>query len=208
MKISHSIWLPALGVLALIAAPLANAQCGGLSKALAKHTAFESMRGPSGAHLLRAALTEDEASAAQSVVGMWHVKFIAEGNSGIPDGAEIDAGFAQWHSDGTEIMNSGGRAPSTTSFCLGVWAKVGTNKYELNHYAISWDPTPTTADPTGTILGPARIKETLTLGSGGNELTGSFTITQYDESLNVLANVVGKIVATRVTVNTTPSPVF
>jgi hypothetical protein len=29
----------------------------------------------------------------------------------------IDAGFAQWHSDGTEIMNS--HAPATSNFCLG-----------------------------------------------------------------------------------------
>lgn len=205
-KLSHSIWLPALGALALMAAPLANAQCGGLSKALVKHTAFESTAGQ--AHLLRAVLTDEEAAAEPSIVGMWHIKFIAEGNQAIPDGTEIDAGFSQWHSDGTELMNSGGRAPSTSSFCLGVWAKTGSRTYQLNHYAISWNPTPSAADPTGTILGPARIKETVTLNSAGTEFAGSFTIIQYDESLNVLANVVGKIVGTRVTVNTTPSPVF
>jgi len=65
-----------------------------------------------------------------SIVGFWHVKFVSDGIStgipgGVPKGAEVDAGYSQWHSDGTEIMNSGGRAPNTGDFCLGVWAKVG-----------------------------------------------------------------------------------
>ena len=40
------------------------------------------------------------------IVGFWKVKFVAEGNAGIPDGAVLDNGFQQWHSDGTEITNS------------------------------------------------------------------------------------------------------
>ena len=44
------------------------------------------------------------------IVGMWQVRFTAEGNTGSgapPDGTPIDNAFVQWHSDGTEIMNSG-----------------------------------------------------------------------------------------------------
>src|SRR4029079_14570806 len=45
-----------------------------------------------------------------TVVGMWHVTFTSDGNNVapffIPDGAPLDDGYAQWHSDGTEIMNS------------------------------------------------------------------------------------------------------
>src|SRR5947208_13320831 len=41
-----------------------------------------------------------------SIVGFWHVKFVSEGTTGIPDGTIIDMGFSQWHSDGTEILNS------------------------------------------------------------------------------------------------------
>src|SRR6266446_4003238 len=60
------------------------------------------------------------------IVGFWKVKFLSEGNSGIglPDGAVIDNAFVQWHSDGTEIMNSS-RPPATSNFCLGVWEKSG-----------------------------------------------------------------------------------
>jgi hypothetical protein len=52
------------------------------------------------------------------IKGFWKVKFLSEGNAGIPDGTVLDNGFAQWHSDGTEVMNSS-RAPVTQSFCMG-----------------------------------------------------------------------------------------
>jgi hypothetical protein len=47
-------------------------------------------------------------------IGMWNIQFISQGNGShspsIPDGALIDFGYAQWHTDGTEIMNSGASA--------------------------------------------------------------------------------------------------
>ena len=58
-----------------------------------------------------------------SIVGFWKVTFTAKGNTeGPPDGTPIDSGFVQWHSDGTEIMNSG-RPPQNGNICLGVWEK-------------------------------------------------------------------------------------
>jgi hypothetical protein len=53
-------------------------------------------------------------------VGFWKVTFTAEGNTeGPPDDTPIDSGYVQWHSDGTEIMNSG-RPPQNGNICLGV----------------------------------------------------------------------------------------
>ena len=46
-----------------------------------------------------------------SMVGTWKEHWISEGSDGIPDGTEVDACYAQWHSDGTEINVSGLRAP-------------------------------------------------------------------------------------------------
>ena len=76
-----------------------------------------------------------------SIVGFWHVVFTSEGttNPPIPDGAVVDNGFAQWHSDQTEIMNSS-RPPATGNFCLGVWEKTGRSTYVLNHFALSFNP--------------------------------------------------------------------
>jgi hypothetical protein len=82
-------------------------------------------------------------------VGFWKIKFVSEGSSGIPDGTVIDNGLAQWHSDGTEIMNSS-RPPATGNFCLGVWQKSGPSSYKLNHFALAYDV-------SGNFIGPRRF---------------------------------------------------
>lgn len=135
------------------------------------------------------------ASPHAAIVGLWKVAFRAKGNKDIPDGAPIDDGYATWHADGTELMNSG-RPPMTGSFCMGVWKEVGPSKFRLNHIALSWDP-------TGTVfVGPTSIHESVTVGQHGNRYWGSFTITQYStDGTTVLATVKGTIDATRVTVN-------
>jgi hypothetical protein len=98
------------------------------------------------------------------IVGFWKVTFTAEGNGkeGPPDNTPIDSGFAQWHSDGTEIMNSG-RPPQNGDFCLGVWEKTGRPRYKLNHFALGniIDPAnPTAIGPPG---GPTQIVEDIIL---------------------------------------------
>src|ERR1700690_1501459 len=78
-----------------------------------------------------------------SMVGMWHVAFIAKGNVGPglpPDGAPVDNSLSHWHPDGTEEQVSS-RAPQTGDLCMGVWEKVGERHYKLNHFGISFDPT-------------------------------------------------------------------
>src|SRR5271155_4138116 len=74
------------------------------------------------------ALLTQAADTVEPIVGMWHVTFTAEGNSGgPPDGTPIDNALIILHSDGTEIMTSM-RPPQDGDICLGVWEKVGPNK--------------------------------------------------------------------------------
>src|SRR5215468_8347665 len=137
-----------------------------------------------------------------SIVGFWHVVFISEGTKmpPIPDDTVVDAGFSQWPSDYTEILNSS-RPPATANFCLGVWAKTGVNTYSLNHFALSFNP-------DGSFLGPANIRETVSLSADGNSYSGTFSIDQYDTHLTLLAHIIGNIKATRVTINTKPTDIF
>jgi hypothetical protein len=207
MNTSYKQFLPALGAFALTLslAPVVGAECGGLSQPFAKHVNWSTQSAQP--RLLRAAYTstdaqEDDAAPAVSIVGFWHVKFIAEGDKGIPDGTEIDAGYSQWHSDGTEIMNSGGRAPDTSSFCLGVWEKVGARTYKLNHFAVGWDTV------KNELIGPGNVKEEVTLGPSGEHFAGTFTIDQFDESGNLLVHIAGKVTGDRIGVNTPPSSIF
>lgn len=137
-------------------------------------------------------------------IGMWNVQFISQGNTlhnpPIPDGAIIDFGYAQWHSDGTEIMNSGTHAPATQNFCLGVWLRTGLFTYEVNHFALSYDAT------TGALAAKVNIREQITLDPTGNQFSGTFTITVYDASSGQQVDqLAGIITATRVTLDqTTP----
>ena len=143
-----------------------------------------------------------------SIVGMWHVTFASDGNDAapffIPDGATLDDGYAQWHADGTEIMNSS-RDPATSSFCLGVWRRDGGRRYKLNHLALSWDNTGALCAPqpgaTSCMVGPTNIREAITVDSGGSTYSGSVTIEQYDTSGHVLVRLRGLVSAQRITPN-------
>lgn len=124
------------------------------------------------------------------IVGMWHIQFIVD--DGSPGGLVIDDGFATWHEDGTELMNSG-RAPQSSSFCMGVWKRVRPATFSLNHFALSW------TDDGEHFIGPANIRETVTVDKRGNSYAGTFTITQYDkDGKTPLGGVSGTVKATRI----------
>src|SRR5690348_4421092 len=95
------------GILALaILTATAGAQCGNLGRtATVKPQAWQGGSGE--ASLLRIASTVDP------ITGFWKITLTA-------NGTVIDHGFAQWHADGTELMNSS-RPPMTGSFCMGTW---------------------------------------------------------------------------------------
>jgi len=129
-----------------------------------------------------------------SIVGLWHVVFTTTSNDvGIPPGVVIDDAYATWHSDGTELMNSS-RPPITGSFCMGVWAQVPPRSYRLKHIALSWNPTGTE------FVGPAIIREEVTVSPKDDSYEGTFTIDQYAaDGTTRLAHIEGTIAATRIT---------
>jgi hypothetical protein len=154
--------------------------------------------------LSRAAEAEKSAargSAGASIVGMWNFQLVSEGNTAhnpsIPDGAVIDFGYNQIHSDGTEIINSGGHAPATENFCLGVWGQTGFLTYEVNHFPLSYNAT------TGALANLINLREKLTLSPSGDSFTGTFTLDVYDTKGNHVDHLGGNVTATRVTVDTT-----
>lgn len=127
-----------------------------------------------------------------SIVGMWSVQFVA-------GGATIDFGYQQWHSDGTEIMNSGGRSPASENFCLGVWRQTGGSTYKLNHIALSYDPA------TGKMNAKVNIREDVVVDRKGDNFSGPFTFDVYDANSGaLLQHIAGKVVGKRVTINTNP----
>jgi hypothetical protein len=197
MKSGNWKIVPALSALALATmfAPYAHAGCGLYSPAPHPASWQPLIASP---RLVLAALTNEETATPSepSIVGTWKEHWISEGSEGIKDGTEVDAGYAQWHSDGTEINISGLRAPLTGDVCLGEWIKTGARTYQMNHFGISYDST------GANLVGPARIQQWLTLNPNGNSTWGKFTIDQYDEAGNLLAHLQGNVTGTRVTMET------
>ena len=130
-----------------------------------------------------------------SIVGLWKFAFIAKGNARIPDGHVIDAGYVTWHSDGTELMNSG-RPAITGSFCMGVWKQTAAATFKLNHIGLSWDST------GASFVGEAHIRETVKVARDGDHYTGTFVIEQFStDGITILDRVTGVVSATRVKVD-------
>jgi len=129
--------------------------------------------------------------AGSDIVGMWEVELVAKNIPHTPpEGIVIDHGYAQWHSDGTEIMNSS-RPPAMGNFCLGVWKKTGAATYSLTHRALSFNP-------DGTPEGPAHIHEVVVVDRSGNTFSGTFTFDQFDTLGNLKIHIEGVVRGTRI----------
>jgi len=193
-----------ISMLALFALPHAQAQCGNVPASLVHPSSFHPQLGS--AHLVDAALlkVESEREDGESIVGMWHVTFTANTLNGqsIPD-TVIDSALVVWHSDNTEIMNSG-RPPQDGDFCMGVWEQTGKLSYKLNHFAWGGNEfAPGTPDGVvGVPSGPTHITESVTLGPGGNHFAGAFTLDAYHTD-NTVTSFTGVVTATRITMTTT-----
>lgn len=185
----------------LLVAASARASCGSFSQAaagkLAHPASWDTQSGR--AHLMEV----DEREQRASIVGMWHVTFTAEGNTPAPpDNTPIDNAIVVWHSDGTEIMNSG-RPAQDGDFCLGVWEEVGRCKYKLNHFAWAGNDTTNAPGGIGNPAGPTHITEQVTVSEDGKQYSGTFTLDAYDSSFNLTTHIVGVIKGTRITMATT-----
>jgi hypothetical protein len=190
-----------MGMFVMLLAPRATAGCGDPNTLQGPFVLAQ--EAPLATLLARAPDAEKSAArgpAAPSIVGMWNFQLVSEGNAAhnpsIPDGALIDFGYHQIHSDGTEIINSGGHAPATENFCLGVWGQTGFLTYEVNHFPLSYNAT------TGVLANLINLNEQLTLSPSGDSFTGTFTLDVYDTKGNHVDHVGGNVTATRVTVDT------
>ena len=198
MPLKNSIGLTIVVVVAASAfSTQANAACSMYDAAHLTDGVYQTIgfsvpeSGPESAKFVR---VSNNATARYSIVGTWKFKMLAEGNPGIPDGAQLDFGTVQWHGDGTEFMISGARPPMSGDVCMGAWKQTGRSTFKLNHLALAWDN-------TGTVfVGPATLVEYVTVDRGGDSYSGTFAVDQYAlDEVTVLAHVTGVVIATRMT---------
>jgi hypothetical protein len=196
MKINYRSLAATFGalLLALLGTAPSGAQCGSYQKVSIRSTRFAQ---PGQAIIRRASLTDSSESNELSIVGFWHFKMLIGGQP-------IDAGNQQWHSDGTEVLNSGGRSPLTGNICFGVWKQIGERHYKLNHRGIGFDAS------GSAIASVDSIEYVVTLSRDGNSYSGTFTSTPYDKDGNRLGPPVdGNVTAKRITVeDTNPGSLF
>ena len=206
MKTRHRAIASACGamVLTVLSTPVASA-CGG---SLEPPFAIQPIRanpempleGASAESVLRD-LRTSAAGHSSTIVGMWKTVFLSVGNTGrnpsIPDGAQLDFGYTQWHTDGTELYNAGSRPPATQSFCMGVWVQTGASTYQANHFAITYDI-------TGVYTGTRNFIETVTLSAGGTKYSGTMVINIYDTKGNQTDHLMAQVTAQRVTLDSAP----
>ncbi len=186
------------GILSALCVSQAFASCGDLASLEGPFTLVDpQVVAKAAAPRLEGDNPDQRGGSSASMVGMWQFQLISKGNTGnnpsIPDGALIDFGFTQWHSDGTEIQNSAG-VPGG-GFCLGVWGQTGYLTFELNHFPIAFNST------TGAVANYINIREQNTLSPSGDSYTGTFTEDVYDPKGNHVTHLAGTVVATRITVD-------
>lgn len=123
-----------------------------------------------------------------SIVGLWSFRQTAGSQL-------VDFGYQQWHSDGTELMNSGGRAPATENFCMGTWTQPSPGHYHLNHVALSYDT-------SGVLNAKVTIKEDVSVAASGMSYAGTFSIDVHNPTTNaLLQHVAGQVTAQRILPN-------
>lgn len=121
-----------------------------------------------------------------SIVGLWSFKMTSGGQT-------VDFGYQEWHSDGTEILNSGTRAPATGNFCMGAWKQTAPSRFHLNHY-------PLVVDNNGVLQARVVLKMDVTVAPNGMSFSGMFTQDVYDPSgtTKIAPTMSGPVTAQRV----------
>jgi hypothetical protein len=175
-------WL-GLGILCLVLAPELWAQSPNIGCGYSPNPKASASLKPASLELV-----SDGDRASAPITGFWKIQLA------LPDGTVIDQGYATWHADGTEIINSS-RPPISGNFCMGVWKRTGRSTYKLNHFAMGWDASGTN------LIGPTNLKAEVVLDRSHNSYAGTFTVDQYDVNGNVIGHANGQVTGQRITVD-------
>jgi hypothetical protein len=190
-----------MGLLGLVLAsiPAAQAACGDITGLSAPFQFVD-------ASAQARSMQDDEAarnrggSHAASIVGLWKFTVASQGNTShnpsIPDGAQIDWGYSQWHSDTNEFSMSALHSPASGNICMGTWAQDG-GTYNLNHFALNFDTT------SGAWTGTVDIHQAVTVSLGGTMYTGTYIIDVYDTKGNHVDHIGGQVTAIRMNLDST-----
>jgi hypothetical protein len=137
-----------------------------------------------------------------SIVGLWHLIYTAETESGAPIFPPAPFQFAEtfktWHADGTEFEQA---FFSQGAICVGVWKDLGEGRVKLHHIGLMFDAT------TGQISNIFTVDEKNKVTPNGKTYTGTFDFKLWPPSFDAvgvgtpIAEVTGITSGTRITVD-------
>jgi len=188
---SSVVRVAALAVLVVSFSATAKAQCGDSLSAMAasavsvrsrSHVSLSSIRNESAA----AESAASDNAANKSIVGLWHIRFLVEGQ-------QIQEAFQIWNAGGTEVHNPN-VDPRQGNVCLGAWTEAAPQTFKLTHRVWLYDT-------SGNFQGTGHLTETLLLGDKGNTHSGSFTLDIYNTVGNLVGEVAGTVAGERISPN-------
>jgi hypothetical protein len=145
----------------------------------------------------------EESNGHASIVGLWHLNYTAETESGAPIFPPVPFPFVEtfktWHADGTEFEQAF-FAPAGGNICFGVWKDLGEGRVKLHHIGIMYDAT------TGQISNIFTIDEKDKVAPNGKSYSGTFDFKLWPPTYDAvgvgtpIAEVTGTTAATRITV--------
>jgi hypothetical protein len=154
----------------------ARASCfaPGASK-LSALTGAAKLARPGAAPALAAAAQGASSNDGGAIVGLWQVLMTAF--PGTNNEFIFDFGFQQFHTDGTELMISGGVPPSYGNVCIGVWERGARGEIRLRHVVWNFSGNEVLGDlPSGYFL----LEVTLRPDSQGTAYAGTWKAASYD----------------------------
>ena len=126
---------------------------------------------PGAAPALAAAAQSANSNGGGPIVGLWQVVMTAS------EGFVFDFGFQQFHTDGTELMISGGVPPTIGNVCIGAWERDAGGVIHLRHVTWNWAGDEVLGDaPTGYFY----LEVTVRTNSQGTAYAGTWKTASYD----------------------------
>src|SRR5580658_1103319 len=123
----------------------------------------------------------EELNGHASIVGLWHLNYTAETESGAPIFPPAPFPFAEtfktWHADGTEFEQA---FFSQGAICLGVWKDLGEGRVKLHHIGIMFNAT------TGQISNIFTVDEKNKVAANGETYSGTFDFKLWPPSFDAV----------------------
>ena len=145
----------------------------------------------------------DKSNGPADIVGLWHVNYTAESESGAPIFPPVPFLFVEtfkmWHADGTEFENAF-VAPVGGNICYGVWKETGEGIVKLHHIGLMFGS-------DGKVSNLFTVDEKDTVARNGQTYTGTFDFKLWPPSFEAvgvgtpIAEATGSIAATRINVD-------